>query len=144
MRSHSGDCCSSQGPALSVAERRVLGERRRLMVRRSALTASVTLCAAGLTGLLFWPSTTLADRALWAAALCAAGLAGGWIRLAMVTHRPGWRLVLAAAAAALGIAWHPVLPALAAIAALAESLCRPAPAASSPASTGTLITNPGR
>jgi hypothetical protein len=142
MRSHSGDCCSGQGTT-SVAERRVLGERRRVMVRRAALAASVTFCAIGVAALTFWPSTSVAGRALWASALCAAGPAGGWTRQAMTTHRPGWRLVLAAVAIAAGIAWQPVTPALAAIAALAESVFRPGPAESSPTSATALLADTG-
>lgn len=143
MRSHSGDCCSGQGTTLSVAERRVLGERRRVMVRRAALVASVMFCAVGVAALAFWPATPVAERALWASALCAAGLGGGWIRQAMTTHRPGWRLALAALAIAVGVAWQPVTPALAAIAALAESVFRPGPAESSPASAAALIADTG-
>lgn len=118
--------CCGQDSSLSTADRRTVGEQRRILVRRAALAASAGLCSAALTlSMLGMGQTTLAHRLCWGSAACASAVLAGWVRQAMIAGRPGWRLVAAIVVLAVGIGWQPLGPALAAVAALAEHVLRP-------------------
>ncbi|HLX47222.1 MAG TPA: hypothetical protein VKS82_02710 [Streptosporangiaceae bacterium] len=125
MRGRSGRSCCAQEPSLGTADRYLTGERRRVMVRRAILVVSAALFVAAVTiSASGVGQAALAHRLCWGSAICASGLAATWIRQAMTTGRPGWRLLAAVAAVAAGIAWQPVIPAAAAVAALTEHTLR--------------------
>ena len=125
MRARSGRSCCGQESSLGTADRYLAGERRRAVVRRAVLAASATLGAAAVAVSLPWVGqAALAHRLFWGSAICAAGLVAAWIRQAMTSGRPGWRLLAALAVTAAGLAWLPLIPAAGAIAALSEHTLR--------------------
>jgi len=120
-----GACCGGVAEDTSFARRADLGRARRVLVRWVALGCSATLAVAALTLAITRVSPVLAGRLGWAAAIWAAGLVLGWVRAAITSRRLDWRLLVAIAAVAAGLAWQPLAAALAAAALLAERLARP-------------------
>jgi len=102
-----------------------VGQRRRVLLRRATLVVCAVLCAAALLLPVAGVSVGVIYRLEWAAAVCAAAVLLGWVRSAMTTRRVPWRLVVGVVAVVVGIVWHPLVPALAALAALAEHVLRP-------------------
>lgn len=120
-------CCGGEVDDTPFDARADLGRQRRLLVRRVALAASAVLALASLvTTVIGGPGwAVLADRLAWAASIWAIGLVLGWIREAATGRRPNWRLVVSVAVVVVGIVWQPLVPALVAVALLAERVVRP-------------------
>ena len=118
-------CCGGEADESSFDDRVALGQRRRVLVRRvtlagSALSALTAAVASGADG-----SSVLAHRFAWLAVVWAAGPVLGWVRAALSARRVDWRLLIVAAGVAAGIVWQPLVPALIAVALLAERAIRP-------------------
>lgn len=119
-----GGCCGGEAQETSFDDRVALGQRRRVLVRRvalagSALSALVAAVATGTGG-----SSVLAHRFAWLAVVWAAGPVLGWVRAALSARRADWRLLMVAAGVVAGIVWQPLVPALVAVALLAERMAR--------------------
>lgn len=130
-------CCGGELDETPFEERVQLGQRRRVLVRRvalagSALSALVALAVTGAGG-----SQALADRFAWLAVVWAAGPVLGWVRAGMAARRVDWRLVAVAVGVVVGIVWQPLVPALVAVALLAERVVRP-PKAAAPGARGSV------
>jgi hypothetical protein len=142
----SGGCCADPECPTPFAERVEVGEQRRVLVRRVTLVACAVLCAAAVVLPLAGASTLVVSRLAWAAAVCAAAVLLGWVRSAMTTRRVPWRLAVGVVAVVVGVVWHPLVPALVALAALTEHVLRPTDRhASTPrvGSTPTVVGQPG-
>jgi hypothetical protein len=137
-------CCGGEPDETPFEERVQLGQRRRVLVRRvalagSALSALVALAVTGAGG-----SPVAAHRFAWLAAVWAAGPVLGWVRAGMAARRVDVRLVAAGAGVAAGIAWQPLVPALVAVALLAErAACPPRPAAGGGRAPAPVVGQPG-
>jgi hypothetical protein len=138
MHGRSGRSCCAKENSPGPADRYLAGQRRRVMVRRVVLAVSAALWAAAVVmSLPGAGQAALAHRLGWGSAICASGLVATWIRQAMTTGRPTWRLLAALGAVAAGLAWQPVIPAAAAVAALTGHTLRrgavPVPISPAPA-----------
>jgi hypothetical protein len=122
---HAGACCGGVAEDTSFAQRADLGRARRVLVRRAVLACPAALAVAALTLAVTRVSPVLGGRLAWGAAIWAAGPVLGWVRAAIAGHRLEWRLVVPIAAVAAGLAWQPLVAALAAVALLAERLIHP-------------------
>ncbi|TCO59291.1 hypothetical protein [Actinocrispum wychmicini] len=141
-----GGCCSDPERATPFAQRVEVGQRRRVLLRRAMLVSCAVLCAVALLLSVVGVSTAVAYRLEWAAAVCAAVVLLGWARSAMTTGRVPWRLVVGVAAVVAGFVWHPLVPALVALAALTEHVLRPSDqqaAVPQGGSTSTVVGQPG-
>ncbi|MBO0807938.1 MAG: hypothetical protein J2P32_06505 [Actinobacteria bacterium] len=127
-------CCAGQ-PAGSFADRVDAGRRRRIALWRIQLAASaaLTLAAIALAAAGRLAPAVLEPRLAWAASFVATGLVLGWLRQALASRQPGWRLIVSAAASVAGAAWQPLVPAVIATSFLAERLIRGADPAGAPA-----------
>lgn len=122
----SGGCCADPECPAPFAERVEVGQQRRVLVRRATLVVCAVLCAAAVLLPLAGVSTLVVSRLEWAAAVCAAAVLLGWVRSAMTIRRVPWRLVVGVVAVVVGVVWHPLVPALVALAALTDHVVRPA------------------
>lgn len=129
-------CCGGEADGTSFDDRVQLGQRRRVLVRWVALAGSAlsALVAAAVTGV--GGSPVLAHRFAWLAVVWAAGPVLGWVRAVLSVRRVDWRVLLVAAGVAAGIVWQPLVPALIAVALLAERVIHP-PLAPVPRAPGT-------
>lgn len=137
-------CCGGETADLSFEQRSDLGQQRRVLVRRVALTGSAVLTLAALTLMITSGLTVLADRLAWAASIWAVGLVLGWARQVVTARRLDWRLPIAVAALICGIVWQPLVAALIAVALLAERVVRPprTHAATTTATAGAAVSAP--
>jgi hypothetical protein len=117
-------CCGGEVDDTSFDVRADLGQRRRLLVRRIALAAAAVLALASLVATVLG-GAVLADRLAWAASVWAVGLVLGWVREAVTGRRLDWRLVVGVAVVVVGVGWQPLVPALTAVALIAERVVRP-------------------
>lgn len=139
----SGGCCADPACPTPFAERVEVGRRRRVLLRRTTLVVCAVLCAAALVLPLTEVSALVVSRLAWAAAVCAAAVLLGWVRSAMTTRRVPWRLVVGVVAVVVGVVWHPLVPALVALAALTEQVVRPADRQATAPRVGAAIGQPG-
>jgi len=130
-------CCGGEVDDTPFDVRADLGRQRRLLVRRVALIASAVLALASLVLMVIGGTPVLADRLAWAASIWAIGLVLGWVREAVTGRRLDWRLAVSVAVVVAGIVWQPLVPALVAVALLAERVIRP-PQAHAPTASPSL------
>ena len=117
-------CCAGDVDDTPFDVRADLGRQRRLLVRRVALGAAAVLALAATVATVIG-GPVLADRLAWAASIWAIGLVLGWVREAVTGRRLDRRLVVSVAAVVVGVVWQPLVPALLAVALLAERVVRP-------------------
>ncbi|AKH83956.1 hypothetical protein AA958_19160 [Streptomyces sp. CNQ-509] len=117
-------CCAAGETETGFGERVALGGRRRLLVRRVLLSASLAFAVAAVVVTITGGSPGLADRLAWATCVWGAGLALGLVRRVVTGRSLDWRLVVIVAGVVVGAAWQPLAAAVVAVALLAEQVLR--------------------